>query len=45
MNGREWIVTAALDGVFGLALGIVLVPVVGRVVVPAFGLLRNGISR
>lgn len=41
----EWIVTAALDGVFGLALGVVLVPVVGRVVVPAFGLLRNGISR
>ncbi|MEO3385227.1 DUF808 domain-containing protein [Mesorhizobium sp. CAU 1741] len=30
----EWIVTAALDGVFGLALGLVLVPLVGRVAVP-----------
>lgn len=35
-----WIVTAALDGVFGLALGLLLVPVVTRVITPianAFG--------
>jgi uncharacterized protein len=37
----EWIVTAALDGVFGLALGLALNPLVGRVFVPAFKLLRG----
>lgn len=30
----EWAVTAALDGVLGLALGIVLIPVVTRVIAP-----------
>ena len=37
----EWIVVAALDGVFGLALGLVLLPIVGRVFVPAFAALRG----
>lgn len=30
----EWTVTAALDGVFGLALGMVLIPVVTRILAP-----------
>ncbi|MHB2267661.1 DUF808 domain-containing protein [Aliihoeflea sp. PC F10.4] len=37
----EWIVTAALDGVFGLALGLALVPIVGKVLLPAFALVRG----
>lgn len=32
-----WIVTAALDGVFGLILGILLIPVATRVVGPVWG--------
>ena len=31
----EWLVTAFLDGVFGLVLGMALIPVVTRVLVPA----------
>lgn len=37
-----WAVTAALDGVFGLALGLVLIPVVTRVISPAFALFKRG---
>jgi predicted DNA repair protein MutK len=37
----EWIVTAALDGVFGLALGLALIPLVNRVVVPAVKAVRG----
>ncbi len=34
----EWIVTAALDGVLGILLGLVLMPLVNRFLVPLFGL-------
>lgn len=37
----EWIVTAALDGVFGLALGLALIPLVGRVIMPAIAMVRG----
>ncbi len=37
----EWGVTAALDGLAGLALGFVLIPVVTRVIVPVAGLFRR----
>lgn len=37
----EWSVTAALDGVFGLALGLVLVPVVNRVFLPVYTGIRG----
>jgi len=37
----QWLVTAALDGVFGLALGLVLVPVTTRVIVPLWAALRG----
>ena len=37
----EWIVTAALDGVFGLALGLLLLPLVNRVAVPLFNRVRG----
>ena len=33
----KWSVTAALDGVLGLALGLLLIPVVTRLIVPVFG--------
>lgn len=33
----EWIVNAALSGVFGLALGLVLVPIVTWIISPLFG--------
>jgi predicted DNA repair protein MutK len=36
-----WIVTAALDGVFGLLLGLLLIPVATRVVGPAWAKLRG----
>ena len=35
----KWVVTAAIDGVIGLALGLVLIPVVNRVIVPVAGWL------
>jgi hypothetical protein len=35
----EWLVTATLDGVFGLILGVILIPVATRVIGPAFGAL------
>lgn len=34
----EWFVTAALDGVIGLAWGLVLIPIVTKVMMPLFGL-------
>lgn len=34
----EWAVTAAIDGVIGLAVGLLLIPVVGAVIKPLFGL-------
>ena len=33
----KWSVTAALDGVLGLALGLLLIPVVTKLIVPVFG--------
>ncbi len=38
----KWAVTAALDGVFGLALGLALIPVATKVLVPAWSALRGG---
>ena len=35
----EWIVKAAIDGVLGLALGLVLIPVATRIIAPIWGLL------
>lgn len=37
----EWSVTAALDGVFGLLLGLVLVPIASRIVLPIFVRFRS----
>ncbi|MFK7793022.1 MAG: DUF808 domain-containing protein [Devosiaceae bacterium] len=34
----EWFITAGLDGVLGLAWGLVLIPVVSWIIVPAMGL-------
>ena len=35
----EWAVTALLDGIIGLALGLALIPVVTRAIIPVFGRL------
>lgn len=32
----KWLVTAGLDGIFGLILGMILIPVVGKVIAPAY---------
>ena len=37
----EWLVAAAMAGVFGLVLGALLIPLVHRVVMPAFAMLRR----
>jgi len=37
----EWVVTAALDGIAGLAVGMVLIPVVTRIVLPGWTALRR----
>lgn len=37
-----WAVTAALDGVFGLALGLLLIPVATKMIAPAFALFKRG---
>ncbi|WP_118138289.1 DUF808 domain-containing protein [Oceanicella sp. SM1341] len=37
-----WLVTAAIDGVAGLALGLLLIPVVTRVITPVAGLFASG---
>ncbi|MEC9432495.1 MAG: DUF808 domain-containing protein [Pseudomonadota bacterium] len=41
-GAARWIVTAGLDGVLGLAVGFALIPVVGRVIVPAVAAIRGG---
>ena len=38
----KWAVTATLDGIFGLALGLLLIPVATKVLVPAWTALRGG---
>lgn len=38
----QWLATAGLDGLFGLALGIALVPMATRVFAPLAGLFRRG---
>ncbi|MDF2233425.1 DUF808 domain-containing protein [Albimonas sp. CAU 1670] len=40
-----WIVTAALDGVLGLGLGLMLIPVVTRVITPAVEALAGLVGR
>ncbi len=35
----KWVVTAALDGIFGLALGLLLIPVVTRAIMPVLSIL------
>ncbi len=37
----EWLVKAVIDGVFGLAVGLALMPVAQFVIVPAFGLFSR----
>ncbi|HSG54225.1 MAG TPA: DUF808 family protein, partial [Paracoccaceae bacterium] len=37
----EWLVTAAVDGVFGLALGLALIPVTKTVIAPAMALFAR----
>lgn len=37
----EWLVTAALDGVFGLILGLLLIPIATRVIGPAWAALAG----
>ncbi|WP_298957819.1 DUF808 domain-containing protein [uncultured Roseibium sp.] len=36
-----WAVTAALDGVFGLALGLALIPVTDKIILPVFKLFKK----
>jgi uncharacterized protein len=38
----EWLVTAALDGVFGLVLGVMLIPVATRVIGPLWAAVFGG---
>lgn len=38
-GAAKWVVTATLDGVLGLALGTLLIPLVGGIVAPALGAL------
>jgi len=35
-----WVAKATMDGVFGLMLGLVLIPVVGRIIAPLWGAMR-----
>ncbi|WP_145106299.1 DUF808 domain-containing protein [Cereibacter sediminicola] len=37
----EWLVTAFFDGLFGLALGLALIPVATRIIAPAWGLVAR----
>jgi predicted DNA repair protein MutK len=41
----EWVVTAALSGVVGLAIGAALIPVVEHAVAPAWALLKDAVHR
>lgn len=34
----KWVVTATLDGILGLALGLILIPIVTRMIVPVFSI-------
>lgn len=36
----EWLITATLDGVIGLAVGLLLIPIVTRVIAPTWSALR-----
>jgi predicted DNA repair protein MutK len=38
----KWAVTATLDGVFGLALGLALIPVTAKLILPAWQAVRGG---
>jgi len=40
-----WLVAAALDGVFGLVLGVLLIPLATRVIAPIWGMLAGQKSR
>lgn len=40
-----WLVTAFCDGVFGLALGLVLIPVAQNLLSPLFGAVRGALGR
>jgi predicted DNA repair protein MutK len=43
LNGAgEWIAKAVMDGVFGVALGLVLIPLATRVLVPLWRAIRGG---
>ncbi|GFE64518.1 DUF808 domain-containing protein [Litoreibacter roseus] len=37
----KWAVTATLDGIFGLLLGLALIPFVGKVILPVWGMFRK----
>ncbi|MDO5606688.1 MAG: DUF808 domain-containing protein [Paracoccus sp. (in: a-proteobacteria)] len=41
----RWLVTAALDGVFGLVLGMALIPVVARIISPLWGGITGALRR
>ncbi len=41
LGATEWSVTAALDGLFGLALGLVLLPIVAKLIDPAIAALSG----
>jgi len=45
LGAVEWLVTAALDGMFGLVLGLMLIPLANRVVVPLWRALTGGRGR
>jgi len=38
----KWSVTAALDGVFGVALGLLVIPLVEKVILPLWGRVTGG---
>jgi uncharacterized protein len=40
----KWVVTAALDGLFGLALGLALIPLAGKVILPIWNTIRPNSS-
>jgi hypothetical protein len=41
-GAAEWTITALIDGALGLGLGLLLIPVVARVIEPAVGLFQRG---
>ncbi|WP_421852870.1 DUF808 domain-containing protein [Oricola sp.] len=41
----EWIAKATMDGLFGLALGLVLIPVANTILVPVWSALSGGLAR